>query len=138
MTLRRTSQMKSQPHQKSKTRSLYRLRYIRQTPPEVSDEVTVQAEVHKTDDKNYPLDEGATGGADEEEEEDKEDEKEEEGDEEEDDEEWDMIQEQVYSGKIRVKVQAGNHNKQVMQLQPKPYQVGRNFKPIFIVDVTPD
>ena len=71
----------------------------------------------------------------EEEEEDKEDEEEQEDEE---DEEWDLIQEQVDSGKIKIKVQAGNHNKRVMQLQPKLYQAGRNFKPIFIVDVTRD
>ena len=68
-----------------------------------------------------------------EEDEDKEDEEEDE-----DDEEWDVIQEQVDAGKIRVKVQAGSDNKRVMQLQPKLFQVGRNFKPIFIVDVTRD
>ena len=78
-----------------------------------------------------------TGGADEEVQEDKEDEEDEEDDEEED-KEWDMIQEQVDAGKIKVKVQAGNHNKQVMQPQPKLYQAGRNFKPIFVVDITPD
>ena len=99
--------------------------------------MTVQAEVHKAETEDYPLEEGATGGADEEVEEDKEDEEEEE-DEEEDDEKWDVIQEQVDAGKIRVKVQAGNHNKRVMQPQPQPYQAGRNFKPIFVVDVTPD
>ena len=51
-----------------------------------------------------------------------------------------MIQEQVEAGKIKIKVdlQAGNRNKWVMQPQPKPYQEGRNFKPIFIVDVTRD
>ena len=70
---------------------------------------------------------------DEEEDEDKEDEEEDE-----DDEEWDVIQEQVDARKIRVKVQAGNDNKRVMQLQPKPFQAGRNFKPIFVVDVTRD
>ena len=79
-----------------------------------------------------------TGGADEEEEEDKEDEEDEEEDEEEDDQEWDVIQEQVDSRKIKVKIQSGNHNKWVMQPQPKPYQAGRNFKPIFVVDVTRD
>ena len=72
---------------------------------------------------------------DEEEDEDEEDEEE---DEEEDDEQWDVIQEQVDAGKIKVKVQVGNHNKWVMQLQLKPYQAGRNFKPIFIVDITRD
>ena len=49
-----------------------------------------------------------------------------------------MIQEQVEAGKIKIKVQAGNRNKRVMQPQPKPYQAGRNFKPIFVVDVTRD
>ena len=49
-----------------------------------------------------------------------------------------MIQEQVEAGKIKMKVQVGNRNKRVMQLQLKPYQGGRNFKPIFIVDVTRD
>ena len=67
-----------------------------------------------------------------------EDKEEDEEDEEEDDEEWDVIQERVDAGKIRVKVQAGNHNKQIMQPQPQLYQVGRCFKPIFVVDVTPD
>ena len=100
--------------------------------------MTVQAEVHKAETDDYPLEEGATGGVEEEVEEDEEDEEEDEEDEEEDDEEWDMIQEQMDAGKIRVKVQAGNHNKWVMQPQPQPYQAGRNFKPIFIVDITPD
>ena len=49
-----------------------------------------------------------------------------------------MIQEQVAAGKIKIKVQAGNRNKWVMQPQLKLYQVGRNFKPIFIVDITRD
>ena len=49
-----------------------------------------------------------------------------------------MIQEQVEAGKIKIKVQVGNRNKRVTQTQPKPYQVGRNFKPIFIVDITRD
>ena len=75
------------------------------------------------------------GGADEEEDEDKEDEEE---DEDEEDPEWDVIQEQVEAGKIKIKVQVGNRNKQVMQPQLKPYQAGRNFKPIFIVDITRD
>ena len=75
------------------------------------------------------------GGADEEEDE---DEEEEEDEEDEEDPKWDVIQEQVEAGKIKIKVQAGNHNKRVMQLQPKPYQAGRNFKPIFIVDITRD
>ena len=44
-------------------------------------------------------------------EEEEEDEEDEEEEEEEDDEEWDVIQEQVDARKIRVKVQAGNHNK---------------------------
>ena len=95
--------------------------------------MTVQAEVHKAETNDYLLEEGATGG-----EEVEEDEEDEEEDEEEDNEEWDVIQEQVDAGKIRVKVQVGNHNKQVMQLQLQLYQVGRNFKPIFIVDVTSD
>ena len=73
--------------------------------------MTVQAEVHKAETDDYPLEEGVTGSADEEVEEDEEDEKEDEEDEEEDDEEWDVIQEQVDAGKIRVKVQASNHNK---------------------------
>ena len=103
--------------------------------PEVTDKVTVQAEVHKADDEDYPLDEGAAGGMDEEEDEDKEDEEE---DEDEEDPEWDVIQEQVEARKIKIKLQAGNRNKQVMQLQPKLYQVGRKFKPIFVVDVTRD
>ena len=103
--------------------------------PEVTEEVTVQAEVHKADNEDYLLDKGVTGGVDEEEDEDEEDDEE---DEEEDDEEWDVIQEQVVAGKIKVKVQVGNHNKRVMQLQPKPYQADRNFKPIFIVDITRD
>ena len=60
--------------------------------PEVADEVTVRAEVHKADDEDYPLDKGAAGGADEEEDEDEEDEDEE-------DLEWDVIQEQVEAGK---------------------------------------
>ena len=47
-----------------------------------------------------------------------------------------MIQEQVDSRKIKIKVQVGNHNKWVVQLQWKLYQAGRNFKPIFIVDIT--
>ena len=50
-----------------------------------------------------------------------EDKEEKEEDEKEEDEEWDVIQEQVDAGKIKVKVQAGNHNKRVMQLQPKLY-----------------
>ena len=103
--------------------------------PEVADEVTVRAEVHKADEEDYPLDEGAAGGADEEEDE---DEEEEEEDEDEEDPEWDVIQEQVEAGKIKIKVQAGNHNKRVMQPQSKPYQAGRNFKPIFVVDFTRD
>ena len=49
-----------------------------------------------------------------------------------------MIQEQVEAGKIKIKVQVGNRNKRVMQLQPKTYQAGRNFKPIFVVDITRD
>ena len=104
--------------------------------PEVAEEVTVQAEVHKAEIDDYLLEEGVTGGAEEEVEEDKKDKEEDEEEEEEDNEEWDVIQEQVDAGKIRVKVQVGNHNKRVMQ--PQPYQAGRNFKPIFIVDVTPD
>ena len=40
------------------------------------------------------------------------------------------------SRKIKIKVQAGNHNKRVMQ--PQLYQMGRNFKPIFIVDIARD
>ena len=100
--------------------------------------MTVQAEVHKAETDDYPLEEGATGGADEEVQEEEEDEEEDEEDEEEDNEEWHVIQEQVDAGKIRVKVQAGNHNKRVMQMQPQLYQAGRNFKPIFIVDITPD
>ena len=101
--------------------------------PEVADEVTVRAEIHKADNEDYPLDEGAAGGADEEE-----DEEEEEEDEDEEDPEWDVIQEQVEAGKIKIKVQAGNRNKRVMQPQSKPYQAGRNFKPIFVVDFTRD
>ena len=102
--------------QKSQTRSLYRLRYTSQMTK---------------------IDESAIGGADEEDKEDEEDEDEEEG-EEEDDEDWDVIQEQVDSRKIRVKVQAGNHNQWVMKLQLKLYQAGRNFKPIFVADITPN
>ena len=67
--------------------------------PEVADEVTVRAEVHKADDEDYPLDEGAAGGVDEEEDE---DEEEEEEDEVEEDLEWDVIQEQVEAGKIKI------------------------------------
>ena len=67
-----------------------------------------------------------------------EEEEEEEEDEVEEDPEWDVIQEQVEAGKIKIKVQAGNRNKWVMQPQSKPYQAGRNFKPIFVVDVTRD
>ena len=100
--------------------------------------MTVQAEVQKADTEDYLLDEAATGGAEEEVEEDEGDEEEDEEDEEKDDEEWDVIQEQVDAKKIRVKVQMGNHNKWLMQPQLKPYQAGRNFKPIFIVDITPD
>ena len=74
----------------------------------------------------------------EDEEDEEEDEEDEEEDKDEDDEEWNILQEQVEAGKIKVKVQAGNDNKRVMQLQPKPFQVGRNFKPIFVVDITRD
>ena len=49
-----------------------------------------------------------------------------------------MIQEQVEARKIKIKVQVGNCNKRVMQPQLKLYQAGRNFKPIFVVDVTRD
>ena len=57
--------------------------------PEVAEVVIVKAEVHKADTKDYPLDEGATGGVDEEED------GEGDEDEDEDNEEWDVIQDQV-------------------------------------------
>ena len=112
--MQRTSQTNSQPTLKSQMRLLYELKSTRQTT-----KITHLMRVRQVVRMKRRM-------------------KTEEDEEDEEDPEWDVIQEQVGAGKIKIKVQAGNHNKWVMQLQLKPYQAGRNFKPIFVVDITRD